>query len=188
MPVDKLASYLMSAYRYQVSSRGCEFVDDGETLSVIKEVAACLTEDSSKFGIMFSGFVGNGKTTMMFSLRQCLTWLRNANLIPDYMGYTIFPAKEISRDMKDFLTFDEICRTDCLGIDDLGGEAAEQMVYGNVHTPITDLLEKRYDKQLFTVLTTNLTRKQRLEQYGGRLFDRFNEMFHNIVFKGGSYR
>ena len=75
-----------------------------------------------------------------------------------------------------------------LGIDDLGTEPREVMDFGNVVTPVIDLLTKRYDEQLFTIITTNLTPKQIREHYGDRIADRLNEMIEKIVFKNDSYR
>ena len=46
---------------------------------------------------------------------------------------------------------------DVLGFDDLGTEPSEVSDYGNVYTPVIDLLTKRYEEQLFTIITTNLT-------------------------------
>ena len=46
---------------------------------------------------------------------------------------------------------------DVLGLDDLGTEQSEVLDYGNVYTPVIDLLTKRYEEQLFTIITTNLT-------------------------------
>ena len=46
---------------------------------------------------------------------------------------------------------------DVLGLDDLGTEPSEVLDYGNVYTPVIDLLTKRYEEQLFTIITTNLT-------------------------------
>ena len=75
-----------------------------------------------------------------------------------------------------------------LGIDDLGTEPSEVMGYGNVYTPVIDLLTKRYEEQLFTIITTNLTPQQIREHYDDRIADRLNEMVEKIVFKNGTYR
>ena len=75
-----------------------------------------------------------------------------------------------------------------LGIDDLGTEPQEVMDFGNVVTPVIDLLTKRYDEQLFTIITTNLTPKQIRKHYGDRIADRLNEMVEKIVFNNGTYR
>ena len=75
-----------------------------------------------------------------------------------------------------------------LGIDDLGTEPSEVMDYGNVYTPVIDLLTKRYEEQLFTIITTNLTPQQIREHYDDRIADRLNEMVEKKVFKNGTYR
>ena len=62
------------------------------------------------------------------------------------------------------------------------------MTFGNMITPIADILEYRYQEMLPTYITSNLTPKQLLEKYGKRVVDRFNEMFEVIVLTNGSYR
>lgn len=73
-------------------------------------------------------------------------------------------------------------------IDDLGAERKEVQDYGNVLTPMIDLLEHRYAKRLFTVVTTNLDADQLGEKYGARLRDRFREMFIVVPFTNRSFR
>ena len=75
-----------------------------------------------------------------------------------------------------------------LAIEDMGREPAEILEFGNTASPVIDLLEYRYDNQLFTFITTNLTPAQIREKYGNRIADRFNEMMETIVFKNGTYR
>ena len=82
----------------------------------------------------------------------------------------------------------KLISTDMQGIDDLGTEPSEVLDYGNVYTPVIDLLTKRYEEQLFTVITTNLTPQKIREHYGDRIADRFNEMVKKIVFSNGTYR
>ncbi len=50
------------------------------------------------------------------------------------------------------------------------------MDYGNVLYPITELLTTRYDRHLFTILTTNLTPSEIRPRYGDRIADRLNDM------------
>ena len=75
-----------------------------------------------------------------------------------------------------------------LGIDDLGKEPAEIVDYGNILSPVVDLIEHRYDRQLFTVITTNLPPEKIREKYGDRIADRFNEMVGRIIFRNTTYR
>ncbi len=42
-------------------------------------------------------------------------------------------------------------------VDDLGTEPREVMEFGNVYTPLIDLITTRYEEQLYTIFTTNLT-------------------------------
>ena len=63
------------------------------------------------------------------------------------------------------------------------------MDYGNVYTPVIDLLTKALRRSdFFTVITTNLTPQQIREHYDDRIADRLNEMVEKIVFKNGTYR
>lgn len=59
---------------------------------------------------------------------------------------------------------------------------------GNVVGPIVELLTKRYDEQLFTIMTTNLTPEGIRKRYGDRIADRLNEMTIVIPFKNPTYR
>lgn len=188
LPANDLAGYLLTAYRYEVSSRGKQYVGSDETVKAIIATADCLTNPHEKCGLMFSGNVGNGKSTMMRALQRTFNWLRSSGLASDNTGMRIFQAKDIASDMQWPDDFDTIRRYNGLALDDLSVEPNEEIIFGNVRTPVIDLLEYRYQNQLFTVVTTNLTKEQRKAKYGERIYDRFREMFFNIVFKGESYR
>ena len=58
----------------------------------------------------------------------------------------------------------------------------------NIITPIIDLLTKRYEAQLFTIVTTNLDPKDIRKRYGDRIADRLNEMMEKIVYRNPTYR
>lgn len=45
-----------------------------------------------------------------------------------------------------------LMRTPLPMVDDLGVEPREIMDYGNVFTPLVDLITLRYDEQLYTIL------------------------------------
>lgn len=64
----------------------------------------------------------------------------------------------------------------------------EVMKFGNVYTPLIDLITTRYEEQLYTIFTTNLTPAQLKEKYGKRIVDRLNEMVEKVVFENESYR
>ena len=77
---------------------------------------------------------------------------------------------------------------DLLAIDDLGTEQREVMDYGNIINPTVDILTRRYENQLFTIISTNLTPPQISQVYGERIADRMREMMEIIPFTNSSYR
>lgn len=135
------------------------------------------------------GVPGNGKTTLMRAIQNLINYF---NLKDDYgtsIGVSLRDVKDITRLNKDdYNGFVKFRNTPMLAIDDLGLEPTEVLDYGNVLNPIIDLLSYRYNEQLFTIITTNLTGKQIREKYGDRIADRFNEMMRVIIFQEQSYR
>lgn len=81
-----------------------------------------------------------------------------------------------------------IARLPILAIDDFGTDPKEIISFGNCLTPMIDLITKRYEEQLFTLFTTNLTFSQIKEKYEERIADRLIEMVVPIRFGNGSYR
>ena len=73
-------------------------------------------------------------------------------------------------------------------IDDFWTEPREVMEFGNVYTPLIDLIATRYDEQLYTIFTTNLTPTQLEEKCGRHTVDRLNEMVEKVIFENESYR
>ena len=156
----------------------------------LHEMAHWLTSASSHFGILLCGGCGNGKSTMLKAFQKLL----NALHIPKpynegTYGIQIVDAKYVAHLCKNnYEAYRKLISVDMLGIDDLGTEPSEVLDYGNVYTPVIDLLTKRYEEQLFTIITTNLTPQQIREHYGDRIADRLNEMVKKIVFNNGTYR
>ena len=175
------AAALLDAYSGEVERRSRTLVQDDSTLANIDALATFLTSDSPKFGVMLCGTPGNGKTTLAHSLAVVIN---SYNLIP----MTIINARNIAYYSQNAGFINDISDAGKLAIDDLGMEPTEVVEYGNVLNPIIDLIEYRYLRQLFTLVTTNLTAEQIRKKYGNRIADRFNEMLEVIVFKNQSYR
>lgn len=183
------AKVLEAAYESEVRFRHRNYQADEATKSNIAAVAKLLC-DESKFGIMLCGNCGNGKTTMMYAVRNLVNYLSRMGAI--IIGNTrpeleVMDAMSIVKRAKDDELMN-IATKQMLGIDDLGNEPAEVMNYGNVVSPLAELLEIRYKRQLYTIVTTNLTPKQVREKYGARVADRLNEMFGVVIFKNSTYR
>ena len=181
---------LLAATENEVAFRRRTFCFNEYLERQLHEMAYWLTSPSSHFGIMLCGGCGNGKSTMLKAFQQLLNSLHIPK--PDNdgtCGIQIVDAKYIAHLCKNnHEAYRKLICVDMLGIDDLGTEPSEVMDYGNVYTPVIDLLTKRYEEQLFTIITTNLTPQQIREHYGDRIADRLNEMVKKIVFSNGTYR
>lgn len=193
MTKEQAVQLMIAAYEAEVEFRHGTCRLDENTTKAINSLAECLTKQSPKFGLMFCGTCGNGKTTMLFALRSAISYLARAGYIQtdnstESSSLLVVDAKDIVSYAREPNEMKKLAARRMLAIEDLGKEAAEVLDYGNVINPAVDLLEKRYDNQLFTVITTNLRAREIREKYGDRIADRFNEMLDVIIFKGNSYR
>ena len=156
------------------------------------EITATSPEDydSEKFGLFFSGMCGNGKTTWLKAIRTLINSLnlRHPQTNSSY-SVSLWNARELAYRCKDeYQEWARIARLPILAIDDFGTDPKEIISFGNCLTPMIDLITKRYEEQLFTLFTTNLTFSQIKEKYEERIADRLIEMVVPIRFGNGSYR
>ncbi len=196
MKEDEAYELLMAAVIAEVQFRYRKFVYNEFIDDQLQQMAKWLTTVTPKFGIVLCGGCGNGKTTMLKALQNLLRRLQirkpTAPLGSShgaYYGLTIVDALHIAQLCKTNHTkYLELTQDDMLAIDDLGTEPVEVMDYGNIMTPVIDLLTKRYEAQLFTIVTTNLDPKDIRKRYGDRIADRLNEMMAKIVYRNPTYR
>lgn len=188
---------LTAHYIFEVEARHNNIRLDENTINNLRKMAHYLTKPNPKFGVMLCGTCGNGKTTLVFALRNTIAYLKNKGHFDKYRSsespYFDFELRFVDvRDVieifKDKPRYANLRSERLLAIDDLGKEPVEVLDYGNVTNPLTDLLEYRYLYQKFTIITTNLDAKEIREKYGTRVADRFNEMLEVIVFQDISYR
>lgn len=180
---------LMAAYRAEVEYRHRRFIEDEATKTNIERLAAFPIRDDAKFGVMLCGVPGNGKTTLLYGFQSAVNWLNGIGHFEGRKaGIRIVDAKEVAILAKDLEAFRSLRNMPMIAIEDMGREPIEVLDYGNVLNPVIDLLEYRYNMQLFTFITTNLTKSQIREKYGNRIADRFNEMLEVIIFKNETYR
>lgn len=175
-------------YNAEVERRGhkCEFGD------FIWKVAQILTSANPKFGMIFTGQVGNGKTTLLYAVNAAARYLADCGEIDtsqygyqykNDFGMAFFNAKQLVQIAKtDWKQFEGIMAKPMLALDELGEEPKTVLEYGNAINPIIDLIEHRYNLQRFTAITTNLDPKEISEKYGTRIADRFREMLSIVVF------
>lgn len=190
MTADEAEAYIRGAFEAQVELRGGTVEYDEMTTKNLRLVAETLAGDSHKFGLLLAGTCGNGKTTTMRAVQSVVMLLNNTyyNRRGEGIGNRLLEAKEITglSDKDGQLTAYKTVPV--LFLDDLGREPTEVLKYGNVTSPITELLEYRYNQRLTTIVTTNLEPSEIREKYGDRIADRFNEMFALVSYTGVSYR
>ncbi len=180
---EKVPLYVEHAYRSQVAQRGCMYLSDSYTQKTIADIARWLT-NRPKVGLLLAGYVGVGKTTMLRTIQAVVQ-------IAAQQPMKIVTAQDIAdaaRRESDLLK--KMVRYPLLGIDDLGVEQLAVKVYGNEYNPLVELIANRYDRQLFTVITTNLTPDEIRERYGERTADRLREMCNTMTYDSNqkSYR
>lgn len=185
---EETSKMLMAGVKAEVEKRYLKFDYNEHLKKQATQIAEWLTNDNPKFGLLLCGKCGNGKTTFVKSFQQLLNIL-NPKIRGFHIGMKIRDARSISNICKrNYSHWDSICDEPMLAIDDLGIEPVEVLDFGNVLSPIVDLLTRRYDKQLFTIVTTNLTPKEIREKYGTRIADRLNEMMEKVIFENETYR
>lgn len=189
MSVDEAEQYIRGAFEAQVELRGGAVQYDEMTTSNLRKVAETLAGDSHKFGLLLAGTCGNGKTTTMRAVQSVVQLLNNTRYRSgERIGNYLVEAKELAGLPDETGVMKFYKATPLLFLDDLGREPTEVLKYGNVTSPITELLEYRYNQRLTTIVTTNLEPSEIREKYGDRIADRFNEMFVVVRYTGNSYR
>ncbi len=192
-----MCNALYASYDAEVRLRNRTMILDDETREHIRIAAEWLSDPNGKNGFMMTGLYGNGKTTLMKAMCGLINYLYDSACSNDKMSIRILNAKDIARmaidkDMRS--SYEKLYYEELLAIDEVGEEPAEVLVYGMIYTPIRDLLEERYARQKFTIITTNLVENkekqifQIRDHYGERVVDRIREMMKILPFKNGSYR
>lgn len=190
MSFDDAKVYLFAAYQAEVERRHKVFERNEHFNTQLNLIANYLTGGSKKFGLMFCGLCGNGKTTWAKALQLLISGLNLKNPINNlYYLFPLWNAKDLAmRSKGNYNDWRNVMRYQLMIVDDLGTEPREVMEFGNVYTPLIDLITTRYEEQLYTIFTTNLTPAQLEEKYGKRTVDRLNEMVEKVVFENESYR
>ena len=182
---------LRECYRFQVENRGYTYQEDEATRQHLTMAARWLVGESMKPGLFMYGSPGCGKTTLARAISQLINTIYHSDISFERKGVSFIPASaltEAAKGEKQELLAD-LKNTELLCIDDVGTEPASLKVWGNEVSPLVDLLYHRYDRQLFTIITSNLEGDEDIaKRYGVRVADRFIEMFDLIGFDNSSYR
>lgn len=191
LPLSEADAYrlLCESYLMEVKDRHREMVGDDFTKGNIAWLARELTQETPKLGILLCGTCGNGKTTLVMALRDVVNYLNAVHAWSENTGIRMVDAKDLARlATKSPEEFEKMKKVPMLAIDDLGKEPVEVLDYGNVLSPVVELIEYRYDKQLFTIMTSNVPPKEISKRYGERVADRLREMMAIRAYEGKTYR
>ena len=182
---------LRLCYQREVEKRCRAYREDEATQRHIASVAKWLTGSSPKPGLFLYGNIGSGKTTMARATACLINMLYgNEYRYEDRKGVITISALQLAEAAKaeDSGSYSRYKNTELLHIDDVGTEPPSVKVWCNEVSPLTDILYSRYDKMLYTVITSNLYEDDIVQRYGERIADRFREMFDLLSFENKSYR
>lgn len=186
--VEDVPAMLRECYIDEVVRRGFTFKDDEATAEHLNKAAKWIV-GNFKPGLLLYGSVGNGKTTLIKSIRRLIGLLYDSAYINERKGIATVSALELANIAKEENgRFEILQKAELLAIDDVGVEPSIIKVWGNEISPFVDTIYYRYDRQLFTLMTSNLSEEQLREKYGERIADRFTEMFDKIHFGNRTYR
>lgn len=131
-------------------------------------------------GLLLSGPVGCGKTSLMKLLRH---------IVPLQRPYEMIPCRNVTFSFNHlgFKTVQEYGNSKFFCFDDLGVEPAGRF-YGKDLNVMGEVLLSRYDlylktkRAIKTHATTNLNAEELEERYGNRVRSRMRELFNLIAF------
>ncbi len=164
------------------------------TVSLELSLRCSIEERHGRFGMLMMGVPGDGKTTMIRAIQLAANLCFSAGMYSQRErddgldGLQIVTARDVAQMAQDPMKLQRLKERVVLAIDDVGTEPSEVMHYGTMLQPMADLIEYRYSRRLYTILSTNLTGRQLSEQYGERMVDRLREMCLPMVFPAESYR
>lgn len=180
-----IAGYIEEKYRLLIEPNEL----DEPTRQHITAAAEALYNER---GVIAAGKPGNGKTTLLraiyYAYQQMHKDYEPETELRKYYSCIFRTAKDYAQRVKSIEDADEVAKKGFVYIDDLGEEPASMQHYGNIVTPIVDIIERKYIYRDFLAISTNLNYTQIADKYGQRVAERLVEMCQPIKFENESYR
>ncbi len=184
----KILSFLEAKGKSLLGNEFRIWEEDGEILSKLcnyiikdKENCAKFNLDPNK-GLLLSGPVGCGKTSLMKLLRH---------VIPHQKQYELIPSRNVTFAFNHigFKAIEDYGDSGFFCFDDLGVEPTGRF-YGKDFNVLGEILLSRYELllnyKIKTHATTNLNAAELEERYGERVRSRMRQLFNLIAFDENS--
>lgn len=177
----ELKTLLLTAYTLSVKQTDRHVNQSDELEKLINNVSVWLSDEKTKHSLLLYGATDSGKTTMARAIASLTREIYKSNLASERKYFISNSAIELEK-MAALKPeeFERHKRTELLMLDDLGCESLEVKNYGNTIFPMVELLYYRYDHQLTTIITSNLTDEDIRNRYGERVSGRIKETFSKI--------
>ena len=191
--VDQVGQNIYDQYELSCAMR-YKLVENSEDVKVIcNKAARYLTDPTTRPWLFIVGNMGTGKTTLMKAMGKIIKSMRRTNT--EYFSAMQISALDLPKIATDpdlrpryeqILTGNDGALYQL--IDDIGQEPTEVKSYGNSLIPFVEVVNKRYERQIPMIITSNLNLQDIKEKYGDRVADRIHEMAEVLNFKGNTYR
>ena len=186
---EELEDMLLTCYKAEVMKRKGRMIQDKATEDRVRKAAKWLLGKNRSGLFLYGAACGTGKTTLANAMCTLVNYIFDSVFSSErktvYRTTAINLVKMYSDNPEQYK---RLANQELLFVDDLGTEPASIKIYGNEFSPVTELIYNRYEKQQWTIVTSNLSDEQIKERYGARIDDRIREMFDKIHFQGQSYR
>lgn len=181
---------ILGVFVSQCGKRGRELESEEVVRRRIRMIGDWMMATGQPDSLLLIGNVGSGKTTLAEAVAMYITTATQATHgFQRAVGHRVVQAKKLAKIAKDDPSlFDEICSLPLLVLDDIGIEPTEGNSYGNITTPVSDVIFERHATQRPTIFTSNLPLPDLAEKYGERIADRLREMCVVISFNESTYR
>lgn len=196
LPDKAMYTALMAACQVEINYRRRDITYTPSFCQHIAQISKWLTSSHSSFGLFLCGSKGNGKTTIVKAVQSLYQYVRRntpyrSDEWPKDM-FLITTAKDVVRAAREYnnrcrdrdncYDYSNLLNSRILCIDDMGTEPRESVQFGEFLNPVTDIINYRYENQLTTIITSNLSAGDIAECYDERLADRLKEMMEIVNF------
>ena len=167
-PDRDIANHLYLRASAASSRRGATYQVTEEIHAIILRIAQWLADPREKPWLLLMGLYGNGKSTLARAIVNTVRAYAYQELGYNKFLVSYYDAKYLSElFIRDRTAFDRIVDTDLL---------------------VIDVITYRYNRDLMTVITTNLEGRDLAPRYGQRIVDRLHEQALTIPFLAPSFR